>query len=76
MRQWIVDTIRSEPVLVMGLIQAGLAMALGFGLSWTAQQEALVLTFAAALMSVIVRSKVSPIGADTWRWSDPPKKRG
>ena len=52
--------ITGEPVAVMGLIQAGLAMAIGFGLNWTAQQEALVLTFSAAVLTFLVRRQVTP----------------
>lgn len=49
-----------EPALILGLVQAGLAMAVGFGLNLDGQQVALVMTFAAAVVSVIVRRKITP----------------
>jgi hypothetical protein len=56
----IYDRISGEPVVTMGLIQAALALAVGFGLHWSAEQVALAVAFSAAFLSFIVRSKVSP----------------
>lgn len=49
-----------EPALIIGLVQAGLALAIGFGLTLTAAQVALILAFTAAVLSVVTRSQVSP----------------
>ena len=49
-----------EPVLILGLIQAGVALAVGFGLSWSGDQVALVMAFTAAVLSVIARQRVTP----------------
>lgn len=49
-----------EPALILGLVQAGLALAVGFGLNLDGQQVALIMGFAAALVSVIVRQRVTP----------------
>lgn len=50
-----------EPALVMGLVQAAVALAVGFGLDITAEQVALVNGFVAAVLSVVVRSQVTPV---------------
>lgn len=49
-----------EPVLVMGVIQTGLALGIGFGLALSAAQVGLILAFSAAVLSFVVRAKVSP----------------
>lgn len=49
-----------EPALILGLVQAGLALAVGFGLSLDGQQVALIMAFSSALISVIVRQRVTP----------------
>ena len=49
-----------EPALVLGLIQAGLALAIGFGLQLTGDQVALIMAFSSAVVAVIVRQNVTP----------------
>lgn len=49
-----------EPAAILGLIQAGLALAIGFGLNWTGEQVALVLAFSAAAVAVITRQTSTP----------------
>lgn len=49
-----------EPALILGLVQAALALAVGFGLNLDGQQVALVMAFSAALLSVVVRQRVTP----------------
>lgn len=49
-----------EPALVMGVVQAGLALGIGFGLALTAAQVSLILAFSAAVLSLVVRRKVAP----------------
>jgi hypothetical protein len=50
-----------EPALILGFIQAALALAVGFGLDWTAEQVSLVVAAAAAVVALITRSRVTPI---------------
>lgn len=57
----IIDRIKGEPVLTLALIQAGIAMAVGFGLNWTGDQVALASAFAAAVLGWIARSRVTPV---------------
>jgi len=55
------DRITNEPVMVIGVLQAGIACGAAFGLHVSAGQIAAIETFAAAILSVIVRQRVSPI---------------
>lgn len=57
----IVDRLLNEPVMVLAFIEAGLALAIGFGLNWTAEQVALVIAFTSALLGLIARSQVTPM---------------
>ena len=50
-----------EPALILAAVQAGLAVAIGFGLDLTNGQTALILAAVAAVIGVIVRSRVSPV---------------
>jgi hypothetical protein len=52
--------ITGEPVMTLSLLNAGILLAVGFGLSFTAEQIALVGAFFAAALGWIARSKVSP----------------
>lgn len=49
-----------EPVLIMGLIQAGIVLGVSFGLSLTQEQTGAILAFSAALLAVVTRTQVSP----------------
>ena len=51
---------KREPALILGAIQAIVALAVGFGLNFTAEQVALVAAAAAAILSLVTRSQVSP----------------
>lgn len=50
-----------EPVLVLALVQAALALVAAFGLNLSGEQMAAVMAFAAAALGYVARSKVSPI---------------
>ena len=50
-----------EPALWLGLIQAGLALAVGFGANLSQEQFALLMGFSAAIFAVLTRSQVSPV---------------
>ena len=48
-----------EPALILAVVQAGLALGMGFGLRVTVEQMALVMSFSAAVIGVLTRSQVS-----------------
>lgn len=50
-----------EPAVVLGLIQAGLALLLSFGFELTVEQQGSIIAFSAVLIAVITRSQVTPI---------------
>lgn len=50
-----------EPVLTLDLIKSGLMLAVAFGLDLTAEQIALVMTFATAALSYLTRARVTPV---------------
>ena len=56
-----IDRIRREPVLVTGLIQAALVLAVSFGLDLSNEQTAGILAVAAALLALVARSRVTPV---------------
>lgn len=56
--------LKTEPALVLGAVQAVVALAVGFGLSWTGEQVSLVNAAVAAVLAVIVRSRVTPTGVN------------
>lgn len=60
MWQGLKDRIMNEPVAMLTLIQAGITMAVGFGLEWSGEQVALVTTFSAAALGFIARKSVTP----------------
>ena len=55
MRLW-----NREPAMILAVVQAGLALGMGFGLRVTVEQMALVMAFTSALLGVLTRSQVSP----------------
>lgn len=50
-----------EPALILGAVNAVIALAVGFGLPVTIEQASLINAAVAAVLSVIVRSRVSPV---------------
>lgn len=50
-----------EPALTVALIHALIALAIGFGLSITTEQFALIETALAALFGWLTRSQVTPV---------------
>lgn len=55
------DRIRNEPALAAGVLQAVLALAVTFGLDLTVEQTGAIVAVAAAVLALVVRSKVSPV---------------
>jgi hypothetical protein len=49
----------AEPTLILGVVSAGVALAVGFGLNVTTQQAALIQTFVIAVLALINRSQVT-----------------
>jgi len=52
--------IRSEPVLILGGVQASLALGAAFGLHLTGEQVGALVSASAALLSIVCRQAVSP----------------
>ena len=52
---------KSEPVLILGAVNALLALAVGFGLHVTPEQVGLINAAVAAIAAVIIRQNVSPV---------------
>jgi hypothetical protein len=50
-----------EPALILGLVNAAIALAVGFGLDITVEQASLINAAFAAVLSVVVRSQVTPV---------------
>lgn len=49
-----------EPALILGAVQALIAVAVGFGLDLTPEQVSLVLAATAAVLALVTRSQVTP----------------
>lgn len=49
-----------EPALILAAVNALLALAVGFGLEVTGEQQALIHAAVSAVLGVIVRRKVTP----------------
>lgn len=50
-----------EPALVLGFIQAVIALAIGFGLDISPEQFGLIMAVSAAAAALIVRQQVTPV---------------
>lgn len=53
--------LRGEPALILGAVNALVALVVGFGAPLTAAQVGLINAAVAAVVSVIVRSRVTPV---------------
>lgn len=49
-----------EPALILGAVQAVIALAIAFGLDLSVEQTGAILAATAAVLAVIVRSQVTP----------------
>lgn len=52
--------IKSEPALVMGTVQASIALGVAFGLKLSAEQIGALLAFSAAALALVTRKMVTP----------------
>jgi hypothetical protein len=55
--QW---TFKFEPALWLGLVRAGLALGMAFGLNLSAEQMSVVILFSESLFALLQRSVVTP----------------
>ncbi len=51
----------NEPALILGAVQAAIALAIGFGIHISTEQMGLIMAFVAAVLAIILRQKVTPI---------------
>ena len=54
--------LRNEPALIVGFVQAVLALAVSFGLNLDGTQVGAIVAFATATTTVFLRQQVSPVG--------------
>lgn len=59
-----------EPALIIGAVQAILALALAFGLRLSVEQTGAILAATAAVLAVVTRSQVSPVAGEPDRPDD------
>ena len=59
----IINFFKTEPALVLGFLQAGLSLGLGFGLNLSTMQQGEIMAFAAAFLAMVIRSNVTPVAA-------------
>lgn len=57
---WIVNHWNANPVRILAILNAGLALAMGFGAHLSTEQQALILAFASAVLGEVGRSQVTP----------------
>lgn len=50
-----------EPVLVLAVVQAALALVIAFGLDLTGEQVAGIVAVSAAVLGFVARQKVTPV---------------
>lgn len=53
-----------EPAVIIGVVNAAIALAVGFGLNVSPEQVGLVNAFVAAVLAFVTRSQVTPIATD------------
>ena len=50
-----------EPAAIVAVVEALIALAIGFGLDVSPEQMALILTATTAVLALVVRQKVTPV---------------
>ena len=58
--------IRSEPALVIGLVQTIIALVVAFGANLSPEQVGAILAASAAVLAVVTRSQVRPAAEPEW----------
>ena len=56
------ERIEQEPALTLAMVQAAVALAVGFGLPVTPEQVSLIVAFSAAVLGWVTRTQVTPAG--------------
>ena len=54
-----------EPAVILGAIQATLALSLSFGLNLTPAQIGAIMAAAAAILALVMRQQVTPVKSQT-----------
>jgi len=68
----IVKLLRTETALVLGLVQAGIALGASFGLRLSADQIGTIMAVVAAMLALVARSQVTPVVAGPTLPATPP----
>lgn len=63
--RWLWQRIQDEPAMTYQMLNALVLLAVGFGLSWTGEQVALVGMFLAAVLGWLTRKAVTPVAKYT-----------
>lgn len=61
MIDWMRYLFKQEPVLILGTIQAAIALIVAFGLQLEPEQIGAIVAFSAAVLSLIARRQVTPV---------------
>lgn len=54
------DRLMAEPVMVLAVVQMGLALVVAFGLQLSGEQVGAIVAFSAAVLGLVARQKVTP----------------
>lgn len=57
----LIERVNAEPVMVLAVVQAVLALGTSFGLGLSAEQVGAILAVSAAVLGLIARQKVTPV---------------
>jgi hypothetical protein len=68
--------LKNEPALIVGFVQAVLALAVSFGLGLSVDQVGAIVAVAAAATSVLLRQQVSPVSSTQTPHDEPPPASG
>lgn len=52
---------QEEPVMVLEIVQAALALIVGFGIGLSGEQVALIMAFSATVVGFLTRQRVTPL---------------
>ncbi len=56
-----IEFIRREPALIVGLVEAMIALVLAFGVGLTADQIGAILAITNIVLAIVTRSQVTPV---------------
>jgi len=68
--------LKNEPALIVGFVQAILALAVSFGLDMSVEQVGAIVAVAAAATSVLLRQQVSPVSSTPTPHDEPAPASG